>query len=200
MTVAFNRFLGLWVWVVVVFFLTGCGATLTNLTRKISDQLDQDQDVIYKSFKVNPTDLSSSSKCNAPPSVKIVNIESRTEDYLFLKVAAQTGVINPKEMMDSVCLYLKRGFEKSRIKVDDQSTKVLQLKMMDLHTVVGVWNIGGYFKVELIIPEKNFSKFYEGREDVARSAVTAATYPIHGVTRQIIDDPVIQDYILCRGK
>jgi len=199
MTVAFNRYLGLWVWIVVVLFLTGCGATL-NQTRKISDQLNQDQDVIYKSFKVQPTDLSLNSKCNAPASVKIVNIESRTEDYLVYKIAAQTGVINPKEIMDSVCLYLKKGFEKSRIKVDDQSTKVLQLKMADLHSAAGMWTWGGYFKVELIIPEKNFSKFYEGRENLAKSAIHAATYPIHGVTRQIIDDPVIQDYILCKGK
>ena len=199
MTVAFNRYLGLWVWIVVVLFLTGCGATL-NQTRKISDQLNQDQDVIYKSFKVQPTDLSLNSKCNAPASVKIVNIESRTEDYLVYKIAAQTGVINPKEIMDSVCLYLKKGFEKSRIKVDDQSTKVLQLKMADLHSAAGMWTWGGYFKVELIIPGKNVSKFYEARENLAKSAITAATYPIHGVTRQIIDDPVIQDYILCKGK
>lgn len=37
-------------------------------------------------------------------------------------------VIKPKELMDVVSLYLKNGFEKSRIKVDDQSTKVVQLK------------------------------------------------------------------------
>jgi hypothetical protein len=198
MIVAFNRFLGLWVWVVVVFFLTGCAARLFNQTRNISDKLDQDQDVIYKSFKVQPKDLSLISKCNAPPSVKIVNIESRTEDYVVLKFSKQTVVINPKEMMDSVSLYLKKGFEKSRIKVDDQSTKVLQLKMVDLHGTVGMWTYGGYFKMELIIPKKNFSKFYEGEENLANKPFTYATYPIHGATRQIIDDPVIQDYILCR--
>jgi hypothetical protein len=60
------------------------------------------------------------------------------------------------------------------------------------------WVSEGYAKIELIIPEKNFSKFYEGREDTGSLLWVALVYAIHGVTRQIIDDPVIQDYILCR--
>ena len=161
MKIIFNRYLGLWVWVVMVFFLTNCGLApkTFNMTSKISDRLDQDQDVIYKSFNVQPTDLSLRSKCKASPSVKIVNNETRTDDYAAFKFSQQIGFINPKEMMDSVSLYLKKGFEKSHIKVDNHSTKVLKLKMVDLQSRAGVWTGGGYFKMELIIPEKNFSKF-----------------------------------------
>lgn len=56
--------------------------------------------------------------------------------------------------------------------------------------------------MELIIPEKNFSKFYEAWEysgaDFSNTFFKAHASAIRVVTRQIIDDTVIQDYILCR--
>ena len=110
-------------------------------------------------------------------------------------------LIKPKELMDVVSLYLKNGFEKSRIKVDDQSTKVIQLKMVELQWS-STFRLGGFFKTELIIPEKNFSKSYEDWGytgiDYSGTFFKPHAYAIHSVTRQIIDDPVIQDYILCR--
>jgi len=184
----------LWLWVVSFVFLLLTGCTM-HVTKHISNKLDLDP--IYASYNVQPTDLSLHSKCNDPPSVKIVNSESRIEDYKAFINPPFTGFINPKEMMDSVSLYLKNGFEKSRIKVDDQSSKILQLKMEDLRSTAGVWSFGGYFKMELIIPEMNFSKFYEATDN-AGNGFSASAYVIHGVTRQIIDDPVIQDYILCK--
>lgn len=192
MKVAFNRCLALLFVFVVFFLLTGC---TSHITTNISDKLNQD--AIYADYNVRPSDLSSLSKCNAPPSVKIVNIENRIEDYETLQNGPMIGFINPKEMMDSVCMYLKNGFERSRIKVDDQSAKVLQVKMLDLKSTAGTWTFGSYFKMELIIPETKLSKFYEAKEN-AGNGISAAAYVIHRVTRQIIDDPVIQDYILCK--
>lgn len=195
----FNRCLGLWVVIFVFLSLTGCGPW--HVTKmQISDALDHD--ALYKSFDVHPTDLSLSSQCNAPPSVKIINIESRIEDYEFQKNPMIQGLINPKELMDGVSLYLKDGFAASNIKVDDQSTKVLQLKMIDLtFSDAGYFRWKSYFKMELIIPEKNFSKFYDAWEYSGYkngNGFRAEANAIHVVTRQIIDDPVIQDYILCK--
>jgi hypothetical protein len=140
--------LSLWVVVIVLFFLTGC---TYHITKDVSDKLNHDE--LYKSHNVHPKDLSLNSKCEKAPTIKIVNVESRIEDYFVLKNSQQTGIINPKEMMDGVVLYLKKGFELSHIKVDDQSTKVLYLKMTDMKTIMGVFSVGSYFKVGLIIPE-----------------------------------------------
>jgi len=57
--------------------------------------------------------------------------------------------INPKEMMDGVSSYLEDGFAASNIKVDGQSTKVLQLKMIDLKGTSD-WRFKSFFKMELI--------------------------------------------------
>jgi hypothetical protein len=61
----------------------------------------------------------------------------------------------------------------------------------------GVLSFGSYFKTELIIPETGFTKFYEDSEN-SGGGHTASDYAIHTVTRQIIDDQEIQNYILCR--
>ncbi|MEI6609864.1 MAG: SHOCT domain-containing protein [Deltaproteobacteria bacterium] len=189
---AFNRCLGVCVFFVMFLPLTGC---VRNITGSIIKTLDQDK--LYKSYNIHPTDLFLRSKCKAPPSVKIVNIESRTEDYEIFQNSTNTWFITPKEMVDSFCLYLKNGFEKSHIPVDVYSTKVLQIRMIDLQVDVGFGYVnGGYCKMELIIPETKFSKFYEARDNASQPGMAPA-YAIHGVTRQIIDDPVIQDYLLC---
>lgn len=178
--------------VIVLLLLTGC---TVHVTKNISDKLNLDE--LYSTYQVRSVDLSSRSKCKTPPSLKIVNIESRTEEYEALENPPASGVINPKEMMDSVALYLKNGYEQSHIKVDDQSTKILQIKMIELKSIAGVWTFGSYFKIGLNIPETGFAKFYEARDNSGHG-YAAAAYAIHKVTRQIIDDPEIQDYILCK--
>lgn len=186
--------------VIVLSFSTGCARAqhrFVKITDKISNKLDISE--LYKIYNVNSVDLSARSKCEASPTTKIVNVESRTEDYEICKDGPYiTYLINPKEMVDSAVLYLKDGFKQSHIKVDDQSTKVLQLKMIDMKFEAG-YSFGSYFKIELIIPETGFTKFYEARDNSMLRDLAGA-YPIHTVTRQIIDDPAIQDYILCRAK
>lgn len=190
----FARNTSLWIMFIVLFSLTGCTRHITN---NISDRLDPDE--LYKSYNVYPADLSVHSKCEKPPTIKIVNVETRIADYEAMENPPFYGVINPKEMMDGFSLYLEKGFKQSHIKVDDQSIKLLQVKMVDLKSIAGAWTFGSNFKIELILPETGFTKFYESRDNAA-NGYTAAAYAIHAVTRQIIDDPEIQDYILCKEK
>ena len=183
----------LWIDVIFLFFLTGC---TMHSTKGISDRLTPGD--LYKSFNTKPTDLSVTSKCSTPPMVKIVNIENRTEDFDMLQNPPFYGAINPKEMMDSITLYLMNGFEQSGIKSDDQSKKVIHIKLQDLKSTAGVWSFGSYCKLQLIIPETGFSKFYDATDNSGHG-YAAAAYAIHRVTRQIIDDPEIQNYILCKS-
>ena len=71
--------------------------------------------------------------------------------------------------------------------------------MIDFKAIAGFWSFGSYFKMGLIIPETEFNKSYEAKDNSGHG-YTAAAYAIHTVTRQIIDDPIIQDYLLCTEK
>jgi hypothetical protein len=175
-----------------LFFLTGCTVHFTN---RIADRLSPTE--LYSAYNVNLVDLSLRSKCKKQPSVIIINAETRTEDFVALVNPPTTGVINPQNMMYSVVSYLNYGFTQSNIKVTDSSTKILQVKMIDLKSTAGFWSFGSYFKLSLTIPEIGLTKTYESHEN-AGLGHTAAAYAIHSVTRQIIDDPEVQNYILCR--
>jgi hypothetical protein len=189
----FTQNTSLWIVVIFLFFLTGC---TIHSTKEISDRLTPGD--LYKTFNTKPTNLSVNSKCSTPSTIKIVNIENRTEDFETLQNPPVYGAINPKEMMDSITLYLINGFEQSGIKSDDQSKKVIHIKMQDLKSTAGFWSFGSYCKLQLIIPETRFSKFYEANDNSGHG-YAAAVYAIHRVTRQLIDDPDIQNYILCKN-
>jgi hypothetical protein len=177
----------------------GCGKAY--ITRNIVDQLDHAS--INEAYKITPQDLAQYSKCEQTPTVKIVVNENRIGEYEINK--DMKVVINPKEMMDEIKFYLKRGYELSRIREDDKSTKVLQITMQDMN-IKQSYFIGhafdGYLKMEVLIPETNFRKSYETMERTGTppTAYRAPAYAIHKVTRQIIDDPEIQKYILCKDE
>lgn len=170
---------------VVFFSLSGC-----SVTKSISERLNTIE--LNKSFNVTPSDLSLKSKCQKPPTVKIINIESRNEN----DAAVGNSGVNPKELMDAVVLFLEDGYKQSHINVDDKSTKVLKIRMIDLNSAHGIWSGRSHFKTELVIPETALTKTYESN-DTAINYFTSHAYAIHGAMRQIIDDPLIQNYILC---
>lgn len=178
----------------VLFFLTGC--TTVHITNDLLERLGNKP---YKSVNIYPPDLSLLSQCKEPPIIKIINGETRIEDYEILVTPPTTRVINPKELMDGMTLSLRKGFEQSNVIIDDKSAKVLQIKMIDLKLIAGTWLQGAYLKLELNIPETGFTKIYEAIDNT-RLQYDAPIYAIHTVTKRIIEDPLIQDYILCRNK
>ena len=179
--------------VIVSLSLTGCAS---NMTQHIADRLIADE--LYKTYQIHPADLSSDSKCPQPPAVRILNMESRTSDYEAVEKAVTSDVINPKAVMQAFVAYLENGFQKSHVKVDNRSEKILQVKMVDLKSKSRFYNFDTRFCTELTIPETGFTKYYEANDN-AELAWDSAAHAMHNVSRQIIDDPAIQDYILCKA-
>ena len=179
--------------VIVFLSVTGCAS---NMTKHIADRLAADES--YQTYPVNPADLSAASKCQKPPSVKIVNMESRTGDYETVEKAVTSEVINPKDVMTAFLAHLENGFQKSHIQVDKYSEKILNIKMIDLKSKSHFYNFDTRFCAEVTIPETGFTKYYEAEEN-AELAWASAAHAMHKVSRQIIDDPAIQDYLLCRA-
>ncbi len=179
--------------VVLFLSLSGCAS---NMTQHIADRLIVDE--LYKTYQVHPADLSSASKCPQPPAVRIVNMESRTGDYETVGKAVTSEVINPKDVMQAFVAYLENGFQKSHVKVDNRSEKILHIKMVDLKSKSRFYNFDTRFCAELTIPETGFAKYYEANAN-AESAWDSAAHAMHDVSRQMIDDPAIRDYILCKA-
>ncbi len=178
---------------IIPFTLTSC--TL-YWTKDVAKELQPN--VLYESFKTKPINLKARSKCPLPPSVNIVNTEIRDENYLAGEIGANKIYINPKEMMNHIVDYMKDAFEKCRIRVDNNSTNIINVSMKGAEFKRGVWTLGANIQLKIDIPERQYTDVYEAEEWTAGYAQNAMAYAIHVDTWKIIADPVIQDYILCR--
>jgi len=180
----------------IIIVLTGC---TFHITKDITERLQPAE--LYELYEVKPANLKIRSKCPLPPTINIVNMETRVEDYDFSAPHTAGNVtLNPKELTSAIVEYLKYGFERSQIKVDSNSSKIIHVSFKDVNLLRGFFRIGSNIKMNVNIPETKYSEIYEAKDWAPSTFFTAAAYAIHDVTRKIIDDPVIQDYILCKAE
>jgi len=182
------------VFIIGVFLCsTGCSHHITNgITSRIIPE-----DIYNSDHKVQPKDLSTDSKCSTPPSIRIVNTDSRTEDFKCFEIRSNSYFIKPYEIMESAASYLRAGYYKSGIKANDNSSKIIEMKLTDIEYLSAVWSHGSKVRIEVSIPEAKLYKIYEAR-DYSQNLFTSIAESIHRITIQIIDDQAIQNYILCR--
>lgn len=176
----------------LLFVVTGCTHHITNdiTSRMVIDDM-------YKDYQVQPKNLAQESKCTTPASIKIVNVDERVDDILMYQIGAHSFLAKPHELIDSAASYLKAGYEKSGIKADPNSAKTLEMKLVSLQGIPGMWTVGSNVKIQVSVPGKNLFKVYEGVDNGAY-VYTMLAGSIHLITRQIIEDQTIQDYILCK--
>jgi hypothetical protein len=177
-----------------VFMLSSCAH---DQTKSVARKLDPSD--LYPIYKTNVIDLKSRSKCPSPPSVKLVNTETRNEDLLMVADAGHTHTINPKELTNHIVDYISDAFEKCQVKVDGSSTKVIEVSINHFGVLLNLFGAqGANINLWINIPETQYTKIYTAQEWSGASVWTIMAYAIHMATWRIIDDPVIQNYVLCR--
>lgn len=180
----------------LILLQTLCAGCTFHVTNDIADKLSTAD--LNKSFDIVPADLAATSKCAKPPTVTVRSVEVRTDDYEVLQNPPAYGVVSPKGMMEAVARYVQDAYKDSGIGLDPASAKVLELKMVDLKSRAGVWSFGSHAEFSLTIPETGYAKVYKADEG-AMTGYTASAYAISRVTRQIVDDSIVQDYLLCKN-
>jgi hypothetical protein len=180
-------------WMYLFAGLTGC---TFHITKEIIEELKPG--TLYESYGTTPIDLKARSKCPSPPSISLVSAETRVENYLVL--AGQTEFfINPKEFINAAVAYMKDGFEKSGIKTDDLSPKMIHVSMIDAKYVVSALGyIDSHLQLKIDIPESKLVKIFQAKDRSPGKVGSAMAYAVHVVTQDILADPEIQNYILCR--
>ncbi len=180
------------------FFLTSCSL---NHTKIIADELQPDK--LYGLYNNSFTNIGARSKCSEVPSVNIVNVEKRDDKHNInprLRQVSGFPYINPKELTNHIVDYMKIAFEKFNVKVDNKSTKIIQVSLNNAEYIQGVWGQGADVKLKIDIPEEQYTWIYGAQDSTYGSPMRAAAYAIHKVTFDIIKDPIIQDYILCKAE
>jgi hypothetical protein len=182
---------------VIIFALTSCAM---NHTKDVAEKLQPED--LYAVYNTKPVNLKAQSKCPLTPSINVVNVETQDGDYTIiypiLGPRIINHIINPKELMNGVVDYLKDALEKSGVKADNSSSKIIQVSLEENKILVGLWGIGAIIRLKVEIPETKYTKIYEAEDWTGRSPIASMAYSVHVVTQKIINDPVIQNYILCK--
>jgi hypothetical protein len=105
----------------------------------------------------------------------------------------------PKEMTADIIGYMGDAFQRSHVKVEPSSSKKLEISIdkaeMNPGGLFGAR--GGAIDLQVQAPAIGLIKVYSAQEWSAQAGWTTMAYAIHLATWKMIDDPVIQDYVLC---
>jgi hypothetical protein len=71
--------------------------------------------------------------------------------------------------------------------------------MLDAKYVVsGFGYIDSHLQLKVIIPEAHFEKTFQADDRSPRKVGSAMAYAVHVITQNVLADPRIQDYFLCK--
>lgn len=144
-------------------------------------------------------DLSTLSKCATPASVWVTNGETQKEDYVILKINLFSIFMNRQELAAHIVNYTREAFNQCKIAADEKSSKIISISIQDVKYLMSDWTGGAKLEIRLEIPEIKYSSVYAVEEwSPAAYHFIILTSAIETVTWQMIADPKVQDYLLCR--
>jgi hypothetical protein len=197
------------IFIICVLFLSACAARPPrDFKREIATSLQPAQ--LRYSFGVKPDNLKEISKCpGQEASIRFINSEKIDKDLVILgerwcAYGDNAGrerngcFLNPREVTDQIIEYLKESYRQCRVSVDPNASKVIRLSFpTEQNTYINDFNSSVVMKVNVNIPELNKS-FTISTTQASFELHNAVAYAIHDMAWQIINDPTIQDYLLCR--
>lgn len=179
------------------FLLASC-AVNQNWTRAVVRELKPGE--LNNIYKTKVPNLAAINKCSSPPSIKITNAEASDKAFTFHIVwPSFNWQLTPNILIESVVLYMNNAFSQCGIKVNQNSAKVIHVSLDKVESNIPFmsWVTTTNTQLKIVIPEINYTKRYVHSEVTPLGAVMGVVYNIHAITWQMINDPVIQDYLLC---
>jgi len=174
-----------------IVFLSGCSM---NLGPMVSNRLDRE--VMNNKLETKTIDLSDGSKCSDVKNVRLINGESRTDEYCInYSMGGCRFYVTPKDFAYEIISYLDKMLNASNIKVGSGSDIIVSIE--DLKSQEGVWSFGSSCKIQIQIPEINYTQTYIG-ESGSGLGDLAAAYAIHLAVDNFFKDPVFQRYVKCQ--
>jgi hypothetical protein len=183
-----------------VSFLLGCAAQ-RHFKTDIANALQPAS--LRSSFNTQSTNFKELSKCATPDvSINLVNAEKNNDNINAVPgaVVSLSWKINPHELIDQIIAYMENSYRQCRVINSVSSPKTIQISLKKLEgfpTGAFKFNSNANLQLTVYIPEKKHAETFTSIQS-SGDLYMAVVYSIHDITWQIINDPVIQDYILCR--
>jgi len=159
----------------------------------VSKRLDREN--MNSILGTQTVDLSVDVKCPETKSLRVVNGESRTDEYCINNVMGGCRwYIIPKDFTNEIVKYVEERLSASNIKVGSGRDIIVSLE--ELKSQEGVWAFGSICKIKMQILEINYTQTYVG-ESGSGLGDLAAAYAIHLAVDNFFKDPIFQSYLKC---
>lgn len=194
--------------VICFFLLFGCAYPPRVFKTDIAAALQPTQ--LRYSFNITPPNLKEQSQCGTKDvTIRLINAEKRNNN---IEVMPRRGCyygdnggrngngcfLNPREVTDQIIDYLTESYRQCRVYVTDNSPKIITISYpLDQFFYINDYNSSVVMKVIVTIPELNRT-FAITTTQASFQLHNSVAYAIHDLSWQIINDPTIQDYILCK--
>ncbi len=194
---------------ICLFLLISCATRpARDFKRQVAASLQPGQ--LRYSFNITPENLKAISQCpDKEPTIHLINIEKINKDIKIMDERwcaygdddgrKRNGcVLNPHEVTDQIIDYTTESFRQCRVSSNDKSMKIINISFpLDQTSYVNNFNSSVVMKMNVHIPELNKS-FTISTTQASFELHNAVAYAIHDMSWRLINDPTIQDYILCR--
>lgn len=178
-------------------FLIGCARF--TFKRDISYGLEPS--TLRASFDTRPVNLKELSKCAGTDlSVNIVNVENNNNETNIVRGSVVGWSINPRATTDQIVSYIENAYKLCRVYSSKTSPKTINISIEKIEGYPnGAFKFmsNAVLKVKISIPEKHYIETFTANQSTG-DLYMAVAYSIHDISWQIINDPIIQDYITCR--
>lgn len=181
-----------------IAFFIGCGPKYQDTLKSDIQKALQPSSLRY-AFNTQPINLKDASRCKPDSfSVNIRNVEKVNQDIYFIpwRPFLPGWYINPHDVAGHITEYLSEAYRQCRVPTNNNSTKIITISAQILEGYYG-WNSWITIKTTVNIPEKNIIIPITATQTTL-NMYDAVAYTIHDISWQIVNDPTIQDYILCR--
>ncbi|OPY86506.1 MAG: hypothetical protein A4E71_01552 [Smithella sp. PtaU1.Bin162] len=178
-----------------IFIFFGCTNPQTVNIKPDIDKVLQPA-TLRSSFNTNPPNLKSLTNCTNTQ-INIINENKTNENIVLAPGKVHPGWhVNTSEIAAQLTEYLKDAVRQCRLTQDQTSKKIIAISLQKIDGYAGFGSSATLY-VNVRIPEKNITIPLVITQNTFELP-NAVAYSIHAMTWQIINDPVIQDHMLCK--
>jgi hypothetical protein len=178
----------------LLILVWGCGAFWHDAQMPVQNLLTLD--FMNDKLGTEAVSMADQGQCPGTRSVRVVNVETDTDKYIFMRVVGHKHYLIPKTFTNLVKRHLEEKLVESGLAVDKIVGSVIQVSF-EAAEVKGSMVPEATTTFRFEIPETGYNQTFTAVEGSA-GGFNALAYTIHLAIDQFVKDPAFTAFATCR--
>lgn len=178
----------------MTFFLGGCGAFWHDAQLPVQNLMDPA--FLNEKLGIEKSDLSSEGQCPGTRRLKVINAETDTDQYIFMRVVGHKHYLIPQTFTELIKTHLEAKLTESGLTLDSDAGSGIEVSFEDAQ-VEGSMVPEATITLRFAIPAVGYDQTFTAVEGSA-SGYHALAYVIHLAIDQFVNTDEFKAFIACR--